>query len=91
MEGGLWRRDTAMQTQTYEELALEREGDGFFVQHWCLSLGKNKPDEEQLCYVMETEALVRKNLLHVFPKETIPAFEVIVPKDRLRFYMLRGE
>jgi len=35
--------------------------------------------------------LVRANLSHVFPERTLPAFEVIVPKNRLHFYMVRGK
>lgn len=89
MEGGLWRRDTA--SEVFEELALEREGAQFFVQYWCLSFQKGDDRKGQRCYVRPMETFARGNLHQVFPEKTIPAFEVIVPEDRLRFYMTRGK
>ena len=89
MEGGLWRRDTS--TDVYEELALEREGERFFVQYWRLTLRGSDDPKARRCYTRPVETFARGNLHKVFPEKTIQAFEVIVPEDRLRFYLTRGQ
>lgn len=88
MEGGLWRAST---TSVYEELAMEREGDNFFVQHWRLSPEKMANKEEMPCFYRKAQTFVRGNLVNIFPEQTIPTFEVIVPEHRLRFYIIRGK
>lgn len=89
MEGGLWRSDA--KTQVYEELALEREGNRYFVQYWRLSLHKSTEQGSSRCYWRDAATFARGNLHKLFPEKTIAAFEVIVPADRLRFYITRGQ
>jgi hypothetical protein len=85
MEAGLWRETDGC----HEELALEREGDEFFVQHWKLTTGDNSDQAGLRCYFREAKAFVRGNLNKLFPENNIDTFEVIVPEDRLRFYLTR--
>jgi hypothetical protein len=86
MEVGLWRNDGAC----YEELSLEREGDDFFVQHWRFWLTTGGQQDGQPCYYREAATFVRGNLHKLFPENAISTYEVIVPEDRLRFYLTKG-
>lgn len=89
MEGGLWRHDPA--GQIFEELCLEREGGKFFVQYWQLCLSERAEDGASPCYWRPAATFARGNLRSLFPEQIITTFEVIVPTDRLRFYITRGQ
>ena len=83
MEAGLWRTERAV----YEELAIERAGDEFFVQYWHLSVSGQK---EVNCYWRQAETFIRPNL-EIFKKEAPISIEVIVPEHRLRLYLTKGK
>ncbi len=84
MEAGLWRNNATV----FEELALEREGDLFFVQYWKLDTTDPEPDQTN-CYLRPANTFPRGNI-DIF-KGSLATFEVIVPTERLRFYITRGQ
>jgi|GEM_PF-1097316 hypothetical protein len=86
MEAGLWRNRDCV----FEELAIEREGDDFFVQFWRLETGDTGDTgaADHLCYYREADTFVRGNT-EIF-SGGMPTLEVVVPELRLRFYLTRG-
>ncbi len=91
MEAGLWHRQNGPDGgELLEELAVEREGEEFFVQHWRLVPGKTAGKGELSCWWRPAAAFVRGNLKRLFPEGEIATREVIVPRYRLRFYLTEG-
>lgn len=85
MEAGLWRKDDS----TVEELAIEREGENFLVQHWRLDTSNSDNDNAGMkCYFREAKTFTRGNI-KIF-KGLLPSLEIVVPETRLRFYITRG-
>lgn len=86
MEAGMWRNHNGI----YEECAIERSGDAFSVQYWCLyDTDTEQPKEDAMrCYFREADTSVRKNL-KIF-SEKLKTFEVVVPNYRLHFYLVKG-
>ncbi len=87
MEAGLWCH--AAGCDSYEELAFEREGEAFFVQYWSLFCGEADAERARPCYYREAGTFIRGNLKQTFP-EPLKTFEVILPEERLRFYVTKG-
>lgn len=80
MEIGLWRKSD---DGSYAEISIEREDVGFLVQEWKLS--KVKSDRSMLCYYREVETKPRGN--SIFKDSSIKSIEVIVPENRLHFFL----
>jgi hypothetical protein len=83
MEAGLWRTAAA----NFEELALEREGDRFVVQHWLLNTATDAADG-MACYYRPAKTFTRGNAKPF--SGAVDSFEVVVPEHRLRFYLTKG-
>ena len=83
MEAGLWRKDDS----TVEELAIEREGENFFVQHWRLDTS-DSDNAGMKCYFREARTFKRGNI-KIFDG-TVRSVEVIIPDFRLRLYLTKG-
>lgn len=82
IEVDLWRyRDNC-----FEEISIEREDDRFFMQQWSLSTDV-KADQEN-CFYRVVNPL--SNQTNLFESNELVAFEVIVPQERLHFFITRG-
>ena len=91
MEAGLWRRSQEKgEKKVLEELAFEREGEGFFVQYWRLEPEKAAGDGGLSCWWRPAATFVRGNLKKLFPEGKVATREVVVPEYRLRFYLTEG-
>lgn len=83
----------------WEELVFEREDQGYFMQHWTLSVqSETRPENSRPCYWRRAQTLVRKPLgspgiFSAWPKgETLlNSREVICPVQRLHFFLTTGE
>ena len=81
MEAGLWKNDKTV----YEELAIEREGENFFVQHWRLDTA---PESGVVnCFFRKADTFLRGNI-EIF-KDEQKSMEVVIPQFRLRLYLTR--
>lgn len=84
MEVDLWRKNT---DGSYEEIYIEREDRGFFLQQWKLS--KNRFDGSKPCYYHDADTQPRSNL-KLFGKNELKSIEVIEPEHRLHFFITCG-
>jgi hypothetical protein len=91
----VWRHGNGV----WEELVLEREDHGYFMQHWTLfDQAENRPEKTRACYWRQAETTARKPLGNpgIFcasPKKDSPlhALEIICPDQRLHFFLTTGE
>lgn len=81
MEINLWKSNG---DGSYEEISIEREDKGFFIQSWKLS--KNEIDDGIMCYYREVNTQPRGNSIF----KELKAIEVIVPEYRLHFFITKG-
>ena len=87
MEANLWRNKDGL----YEEICLEREDDGIFVQHWKLATGV--AEEAADCLYRTVELVAGKPVQRggdVFTDGRIRAMEIVYPKSRLHIFMTIG-
>ncbi len=75
-----------------EEISIERENNSFYLQRWKLYLtdhtGDAETDMELLeCYYRKIIPIIRKKSILVSPARSVHAFEVVVPKYRLHFFL----
>jgi hypothetical protein len=91
MEIDLWRTNGGW---SYEEISIEREDRGFFCQKWTLytSLEAFQAHSQPNCYYCyyrqaETMPILQEKL---FDKDDLLSMEVIVPAQRLHFFITSG-
>lgn len=85
MEVGLWREEGNI----VEEIHVEREDSGFFVQTWKLIKNPEvNDDEHKVCYYRLVNVLPRgnSNIKDAISK----VYEVILPLKRLHFFIMAG-
>ena len=83
MEAGLWRSTET----TFEELAIEREGEKFVVQRWQLNTAGGAANGME-CYYRPAKTFARTNVKPF--SGAVDSFEVVVPEHRLRLYITKG-
>ncbi len=86
MEADLWREDGGM---LYEELSIERDSTGFFVQHWQLHTSIDTVGDRKAfnCYYRHTHKVIPLRQSKLFQKGELSAIEVVVPEFRLHIYL----
>lgn len=86
MELNLWRKPA---DGIAEEVCVEREDGGFFYQQWTLRGNKEtvSSSQEMPCYFRKAETFPRGNSIF---KKSLSSVEVIVPRDRLHFFLTTG-
>jgi hypothetical protein len=84
MEVNIWRcRDGV-----YEELSVEREDRGFYVQRWRLET-REPAGKSPNCYFRPAPTKPRKNS-GLFSEDDLRSVEVVCPETRLQFFITCG-
>ncbi|QTA81756.1 Uncharacterized protein dnl_41050 [Desulfonema limicola] len=83
----LWRKNG----ETWEELVLEREDNGFYMQHW--ELKKITTEKSYNCYWRNAKTFPRKLVgkPSIFEKNNLHSLEVVCHEKRLHFFITAGE
>lgn len=82
-EINLWRK----LDDVWEELSIEREDSGFFFQCFLIS---EAPDNQGNCFFRKARTFRRENSIIDFSEENLESIEVIMPSNRLHFFITAG-
>lgn len=81
MEIDLWRKKDS----TLEEIYIERNEKGFFMEKWMLFQKKEDHIEGFRCYYREIDALINER--SILKRDDISTVEVVVPEVRLHIFI----
>ena len=89
METGLWRGEN---NRMFEELCVEREDKGLFVQRWVLLTSGFEPEKIN-CYYRDAHTMAgggHSERHRIFGDKELNSIEVVVPEKRLHFFITAG-
>lgn len=99
MEIGLWKNSSFDNGKIFEEISIERDDNGFFLQQWKLFTGKkldfgsgSGSESEWLeCYYKTAETKQGKGAAFtLFKGNELESIEIIIPEKRLHFFLTTG-